>query len=110
MLRLLVACPVGSGTRLAKSLGEQNETTLVGWYEMKVKFVLTMDDVEIDDQKIDQVILDWETDIDQEEILELSHKWITSKNFLTTRMEGLTRVGESSLMIEPLEEDKNVEW
>jgi len=77
---------------------------------MKVKFVLTMDDVELEGKKIDQVILDWETDIDQEEILELSHKWITSKNFLTTRMEGLMRVGESSLMIEPLEEDQNVEW
>lgn len=77
---------------------------------MKVKFVLTMDDVELEGKKIDQVILDWETEIDQEEILELSHKWITSKNFLTTRMEGLMRVGESSLMIEPLEEDQNVEW
>ncbi|UCD63636.1 MAG: hypothetical protein JSW34_12970 [Candidatus Zixiibacteriota bacterium] len=77
---------------------------------MKVKFVLTMDDVEIDDRKIDQVILDWETDVDQDEILELSHKWITSKNFLTKRMEGLTRVGESSLMIEPLEEEQENEW
>ena len=77
---------------------------------MKVKFVLTMDDVEVDDQKIDQVILDWETDVNQDEILELSHKWITSKNFLTRRMEGLRRVGESSLMIEPLEEDLEDAW
>lgn len=77
---------------------------------MKVKFVLTMDNVEMEDRVIDQVILDWETEMGQEEILELSHRWITSKNFLTTRMEGLTRVGESSLMIEPLEEDQNVEW
>ena len=72
---------------------------------MKVKFVLTMDDLVVDDSSVDQVILDWETDVEQDEILELSHKWITSKNFLTKRMEGLTRVGESSLMIEPLEED-----
>ena len=77
---------------------------------MKVKFVLTMDDLTVDDKNIDQVIFDWETDVDQEEILELSHKWITSKNFLTNRMEGLTRVGESSLTIEPIEEDENVEW
>ena len=41
---------------------------------------------------------------DQQEILEVSHQWISSKNFLTQRMEGLTRVGESSLVIEPLED------
>ena len=77
---------------------------------MKVKFVLTMDDLLVDDKTIDQLILDWESEMDQGEILELSHKWITSKNFLTNRMEGLTRVGESSLTIEPIEEDENVEW
>jgi hypothetical protein len=77
---------------------------------MKVKFVLTMDDLVVDDKNIDQVVLDWETDMDQGEILELSHQWITSKNFLTRRMEGLTRVGESSLTIEPLEENEDVEW
>ncbi len=74
---------------------------------MKVKFVLTMENLVVDDQSIDQVILDWESDVDQQEILEVSHKWITSKNFLTTRMEGLTRVGESTLTIEPLEEAEN---
>ena len=71
---------------------------------MRVKFVLTMDDVVVNDQKIDQIVLDWESDIDQEEILEVSHKWITTQNFLTKRMVGLNRVGESSLTIEPLEE------
>jgi len=71
---------------------------------MKVKFVLTMDNVLIDDQRIDQVVLDWITDIDQEGIMEVSHKWITTQNFLTNRMVGLSRVGESSLTIEPLEE------
>ena len=71
---------------------------------MRVKFVLTMDEAVVNDQKIDQIILDWEADIDKEEILEVSHKWITTQNFLTQRMVGLTRVGESSLTIEPLEE------
>ena len=73
---------------------------------MRVKFVLTMDDVVVNNTNIDKLILDWETEIDQAEILELSHKWITSKNFLTKRMVGLTRVGESSLTIEPLEEEE----
>jgi len=76
---------------------------------MKVKFVLTMDDLLVDDQQIDQVVLDWESDVDQEEILDVSHRWITSKNFLTSRMDGLTRVGESTLTIEPLEEEEEEE-
>ncbi len=71
---------------------------------MKVKFVLTMDDLVVDDRYFDQVILDWESEMDQAEILELSHQWITSKNFLTQRMVGLSKVGESSLTIEPLED------
>lgn len=74
---------------------------------MKVKFVLTMDDVVVDGRKIDQVVMDWETDVDQKEILEVSHQWITSQNFLTTRMTGLTRVGESSLTIEPIDDDRH---
>ncbi len=71
---------------------------------MKVKFVLTMDDVVVNNHKIDQIIMGWEADAEQEEILEVSHQWITTQNFLTKRMVGLTRVGESSLTIEPLEE------
>lgn len=71
---------------------------------MKVKFVLTMDDVVVNDQCFDQVIMDWIDELQQEEILEISQRWITTQNFLTTRMQGLERVGESSLTIEPLEE------
>ncbi|MBU8934003.1 MAG: hypothetical protein KOO62_08335 [candidate division Zixibacteria bacterium] len=73
---------------------------------MRVKFVLTMDDLLVDDQDIDHLILDWESDMEQSEILELSHQWITSKNFLTRRMVGLMRVGESSLTIEPIDEEQ----
>lgn len=76
----------------------------MGRHEMKVKFVLTMEDVVVNDENIDQIILDWVSDVDQQEIMEVSHKWITTQNFLTQRMTGLTRVGESSLTIEPLEE------
>lgn len=77
---------------------------------MKVKFVLTMEDVVVEEKTIDQLTLDWISDVSQDDILELSHKWITSKNFLTNRMEGLTKVGESSLTIEPIEEEENAEW
>lgn len=70
---------------------------------MKVRFTLIMDDVTIDDQRLDNIILDWEEEVSQDEVLELSQKWITSKNFLTSRMIGLSHVGESSLTIEPVD-------
>ncbi len=72
---------------------------------MKVKFVLTMDDVVVGDKRFDQVIMDWTSEVDQREIMEVSHRWITTQNFLTQRMVGLSRVGESSLTIEPLESE-----
>ncbi|MFH1374049.1 MAG: hypothetical protein ABII79_09660 [bacterium] len=75
---------------------------------MKVKFVLTMDDLVVDERSIDQVVLLWESEMDQSEILEVSHQWITSRNFLTGRMVGLDRVGESSLTIEPVDEMEDV--
>ena len=77
---------------------------------MRVKFVLTMDNLVVDERSIDQVVLDWEANVDQSEILQLSHQWITSRNFLTQRMLGLMQVGESSLTIEPLEEDDYAQW
>jgi len=70
---------------------------------MKVKFVLTMDDLVVNDKTIDQVVVDWEADVAQDEVVELAGRWITTKNFLSTRMTGLTRVGESSLVVEPLD-------
>jgi len=77
---------------------------------MRVKFVLTMDDVTIDDKVIDQIVLDWVSDVNQDEIMEVSHKWITTQNFLTHRMTGLTRVGGSSLTSEPLEEPSDAKY
>jgi hypothetical protein len=38
----------------------------------------------------------------------MSQKWISSQNFLTRRMIGLQRVGESSLTIEPVDETKMI--
>jgi len=91
---------------VAKRLGSNNTNIFAGQRAMKVKFVLIMDDLIVDDRTIDQLILDWESDLEQSEILELSHQWISSKNFLTQRMVGLMRVGESSLTIEPIDEEQ----
>jgi len=62
-----------------------------------------MDDAVINDHRVDNITLDWEEDLNQDQVIELSQKWITSQNFLTSRMVGLTRVGESSLTIEPVD-------
>ena len=70
---------------------------------MRVRFTLTMDDAVINDHRVDNITLDWEEDLNQDQVIELSQKWITSQNFLTSRMVGLTRVGESSLTIEPVD-------
>jgi hypothetical protein len=71
---------------------------------MKMKFTLTMEDLLVEGAKIDNMVIDWIEDVTQAEVLEMSHLWITSKNFLTERMVGLRKVGESSLTIEPVEE------
>jgi len=69
-----------------------------------MRFTLTMDDLLVNGTKIDNMIIDWIDEVSQEEVLEMSQLWITSQNFLTERMVGLKRVGESSLTIEPVEE------
>lgn len=68
---------------------------------MLVKFVLTMEDLKLQNRQIDSLEFDWTGELSQDEILALSQKWITTQNFLTERMVGLDRVGESSLTIEP---------
>lgn len=72
---------------------------------MQMRFTLTMEDLIVEGAKVDNMIIDWIEDVSQEQVLEMSHQWITSKNFLTERMVGLKRVGESSLTIEPVEEE-----
>ena len=70
---------------------------------MKMRFTLTMEDLLVNDQHIENVVLDWIDDVSQEEVLSMSQEWITTQNFLTARMTGLQKVGESSLTIEPVE-------
>jgi len=71
---------------------------------MRMRFTLTMEDLLVEGARVDNMVIDWIEDVSQAEVLEMSHQWITSKNFLTERMVGLKKVGESSLTIEPVEE------
>jgi len=71
---------------------------------MKVKFTLNMINLVVDDKPINKITFSWVSDLSQEEILSMSKEWLKDKNFLTSRMQGLEKVGESSLTIEPVEE------
>jgi hypothetical protein len=69
---------------------------------MRVRYILTMEGLRVGTERIDSLTLDWEDDASHEEVMVLSQKWITSTNFLTSRMTGLSEVGQSSLTIEPI--------
>ncbi|MEW5700627.1 MAG: hypothetical protein AB1792_00125 [Candidatus Zixiibacteriota bacterium] len=69
---------------------------------MKVRYVLTMEELLVHGERIESLTLDWEDEATQDEVMDFSQKWITSRNFLTSRMNGLSEVGESSLTIEPI--------
>jgi hypothetical protein len=71
---------------------------------MKMKFTLNMENLEVNGRSIDAMVLDWIEEVSQEEVLEMSQQWISSQTFLTDRMIGLHKVGESSLTIEPVGE------
>jgi hypothetical protein len=72
--------------------------------KMKMRFTLNMDDLVVNGRNIDNIVLDWVDDVTQAEVLEMSQQWISSQSFLTDRMTGLLKVGESSLTIEPVAE------
>ena len=68
---------------------------------MKMKFTLNMENLEVNGKTIDNMVLDWIEEVSQDQVMEMSQQWIGSQTFLTDRMTGLHRVGESSLTIEP---------
>ena len=70
---------------------------------MQVKFTLFLRNVQVNDRHVDEVLLEWVAEASPEEVLEMSQEWITTQNFLTQRMSGVKRVGESSFTIEPLD-------
>jgi len=78
---------------------------------MKVKFTLNMSNLLMsengsvgNEKHINRITLAWTSDLSEEEILCISNHWLKDQSFLTRRMVGLEKVGESSLTIEPLEE------
>ena len=75
---------------------------------MRVKFELKLHDTVVENKRINCIIFDWESELEEQEVLELTHKFITSRKFFTSRMSGLDYVRESELSIEPVEENANL--
>lgn len=73
---------------------------------MQVKFTLILKKVQVNSSLVDEIGLEWVSEATPQEVLDMSQKWITTQNFLTQRMSGVKKVGESSFTIEPLEETK----
>ena len=71
---------------------------------MRMRFTLSMDDLVVEGHSIDNMILDWTEEVSQQRVMEMSQIWISSQTFLTDKMMGLSKVGESSLTIEPVED------
>ena len=73
-------------------------------HDMQVRFTLALKKVLVNSLLVDEITLEWVSEATPQEVLEMSQKWITTQNFLTQRMSGVKKVGESSFTIEPLEE------
>lgn len=70
---------------------------------MLYEFVLIMDDLIVCGTQVDQCIFSWQQELPESQVTTYSLEWLNSHNYLTSRMVGLERVGESSLTIEPIE-------
>jgi hypothetical protein len=84
--------------------GKNKEALLNRGVRVKVKFTLNMENLLVNEKHIDRLCICWVNEVTEEEVLSMSGQWINSQNFLTQRMIGLKKVGESSLTIEPIEE------
>jgi hypothetical protein len=79
--------------------------------EVKVKFTLHMENLTVAsvecqhaEQHIDRLTICWISEMSEQDVLSMSGRWISSKDFLLQKMTDLRKVGESSLTIEPVEE------
>lgn len=103
----------GKGFAKAPHVKSNFAPNKTGGYKVKVKFTLNMENLTVasrqqnhEEEQIDRLIISWISEVSEEEVLNMSGKWIGTKDFLTQRMTDLKKVGESSLTIEPVEELK----
>ncbi|MDO8574559.1 MAG: hypothetical protein Q7R86_02940 [bacterium] len=72
---------------------------------MLVRIILDMDDPVVHGEHFDCVTIDFTENATREDVMRFSQKWSTGRNFLTSRMNGLSEVGKSALTIEKVEVD-----
>lgn len=68
---------------------------------MYVGFTLSLEDVVVNGINYDQIEITWTDILTREELDECTSQWMRTQNFLTRRMIGLERIGESMLTINP---------
>ena len=69
---------------------------------MQIQFELTMNNAVVNDKLIDQIIIQWPEELTADELLDVSLRWMMTKYFLINRMDGLQKVKDSSLSIQPI--------
>jgi hypothetical protein len=69
---------------------------------MKIRFILTMENLKVSGTFIDEAVLDWTAEMSEAGVSEISRQWVSSQTFLCDRIRGFQSVGESSLKIEPM--------
>jgi hypothetical protein len=67
---------------------------------VKVKFTLTMHDVFVDGKQIGTVIIDWLAETNQEELAEVTRRWLTSGDEIARKMTGMTDYAEMFLEVQ----------
>ena len=68
----------------------------------KTKVTLILKDLIVDGKHIDYLEIEWELDLTQKEVFDLSRKWIDSRHFLREMIKGIERVTNSQMIIEPM--------
>ena len=67
---------------------------------MQIRFTMTLKDVVVNGEKMDEFIIDWTANAEPEEVLEISKEWISSRDQVAQKMVGLSKVGELSLVMD----------
>jgi hypothetical protein len=69
---------------------------------VKIQFELNMKEAVVNDKLIDQITIIWPEELTAQEVIDISIRWMVTKYFLVNRMDGLQKVKESTLTIQPI--------
>ncbi len=69
---------------------------------MRVECTLTMRGVEFRNRTIDEVIINWLQDFDDDGLVQVSAQWLQTERYLTKKIPGLLAVREANLELSPV--------